>query len=302
MKTATKKTQKSELKSNKAPIKNGGGSGGNGGGGNGGGTDPDLQLERDALNKVALHSFTANPTTVNILSTTTFSWSTTVPSGDIPITIELAGAAVPESGSKVSAPVTITGAYILTANSAHLSRELGDVIIQVSTANCISTTIQPILITAPLKTQFDQRFSGSHKFTLQGSGSTVTLGNGTITIAVPITINVPDWFDADMSIDIVLAVSGTHTLSITAQTVTADISWSFWDNLLSLGCGDLVQSGMTQIAQVFLADIVTSELIPQVTGAINNQINETISAQPSPFALTSVTVTEDGLTYMICPV
>src|SRR5580693_5643640 len=113
----------------------------------------------------------------------------------------------------------------------------------------------------------DAGFSGGGNFTLKDGGSTVTAGaNGLVDIHVPITIDVPDWFDADMDIHIELMISGADGhVFVAAPVVDPTASFSLASNLASLGCSDAVSTGMTKMAYAYLERIVDNELRPAIT-------------------------------------
>jgi hypothetical protein len=162
-------------------------------------------------------------------------------------------------------------------------------------------------ITQTLKTNFDARFSGSSQFSLRDGKTQVTAGDGVLSISAPLTINVPNWFDADMNIAIQLAVSGGFQVVVSAPVVNVDVSWSFFENLASLGCGEAIQSGMSQMAQAFLRSIVDAEVIPAVTQAITGQVAEFVKSlqdadpQRRAYAMTLLTLSPNGLRITACP-
>jgi len=76
-----------------------------------------------------------------------------------------------------------------------------------------------------VKAQADNsRFSGSAKFSLRGDGTAITLGSGTIGIDVPLTLNLPDGFDADMSIDLQLAMASRKPLSVVVTRTSVSVN------------------------------------------------------------------------------
>jgi hypothetical protein len=276
--------------------------------GDGNGGDPgDPQKEREALQQVVLHSFTANPLTVKTLGTVSLSWNVTVPdSSPFDITVKLNGQEVAPVGN-ASRVLTQNTTFTLAAATEHAGRQLKTISVHVDATECRSKTIDPFLIMQPLKTEFDNRFSGSSKFKLRGNGTAVTLGNGTITINVPLEINVPDWFDADMNVFIQLAMRPGAPLSIVATSVSADVSWSFFENLASLGCGHFVESGMTQMAEAFLSDIVNTELAPKVEEKFKEQVKSFTDGlqagdpQHRVFAVTALILSAAGFKFTACP-
>src|SRR5262245_21295273 len=84
------------------------------------------------------------------------------------------------------------------------------------------------LITLPIKQAFHGRFSGDPQFSLRGNGTVVTLGVGTIDIAVG---------DPLQDIAIKLGVQGGgHPVLVLSRGVSLNVSWSFLEHVPSLGC------------------------------------------------------------------
>jgi hypothetical protein len=153
-------------------------------------------------------------------------------------------------------------------------------------------------------------FSGGGNFTLKTGGSTVTAGaNGLVDIHVPLTIDVPDWFDADMDIHLQLTISGADGhVFVAAPVVDPEVRWSLLSNLASLGCTDAIGKGMTQISKAFLERIVDEEIRPAVTQNIVDQVNVFLTmlhnndAQKRTFVMTTLIFSaNEGLLITGCP-
>ena len=260
-------------------------------------TDPgQVQLEKQeaaALDKVLLKSFSVTPTTVPVFGSVSIAWDIQVPQGDFIPETQLNGEPVPRTGSKQVSVVYPT-TFSLTASINTVSRSLRSIPVSVNTSACKSTSLDRQSLVNLVKTQADSRFGSSDQFTLKDGGSQVTLGNGVLGIVVPLSLNIPDWFDADMTITVDLRVSGGSKLSVSTGDVSADVSWSFFENLASLECGHFVEQGMTKIAEALLTQIVNAEVVPQIIGEmeplIENFINvcTTTDAEHRTFTLTSV--------------
>ena len=172
---------------------------------------------------------------------------------------------------------------------------------------CQTRLLEASLIAGILKQQFDSRFTGNSRFSLKGDGTAVTLGSGVININVPLTINVPDWFDADMSIDLQLGMAGGTPLSVVVNQTNVSVSWSFFENLLSLGCGNLVESGMEKMAQAFMQNIAESEVAPKIQQQFIDQVNSFLSSLKSAdpdhreFLPTALILSPTGFSIMGCP-
>jgi len=279
-----------------------------------GNTPRETQAEKDALNKVKLNSFTVVPAKVDPYGTVTATWNVTVPNTQFDITISLNGQEVANTGSKTFTVAQRTN-FTLAAgiNDPPLplaARILKSVIVLVNTSDCQETGVSAATFTAKLKDAMDAAFSGGGNFSLKDGGSTVTAGDaGLVDIHVPITIDVPDWFDADMDIHIELTLSGADGhVFVAAPVVDPTASFSGLSGVLSGGCSDAVSTGMTKMAYAFLERIVDNELRPAVTQQIEDQLNQFTAflgnndPQHRTFAMTSLIFSaNEGLLITACP-
>jgi len=249
-----------------------------------GGLEPEnsiaTQPEKDALKKVKLNSFTVVPTTVAPYGTVTATWDVTIPNTEFDIVLTLHGQPVDATGTKAFKLATQRDSFALAAviNDPPLpfaSRILKSVPVLVNSTDCQDEDLPASVVTVPLKDAMDAAFSGGGNFTLKPGGSTVTAGSdGLVDIHIPITIEVPDWFDADMDIHIQLTITGADGhVFVAAPVVDPQVHWSLLSNLASFGCTDAIGLGMTKISYAFLERIVDNEIRPAVTQKIEDQVN-----------------------------
>jgi len=272
--------------------------------------------EKAALNKVKLNSFTVLPAQVTPDNTVTATWDVTVPTDTgFDIQLELNGQQLTNNtGSKTFTVTQRTGfalgAVINDPPLPFASRILKSAIVTVNTSGCQDLKIPASIITTLLKNQLDNAFAGSDNFTLGDGGSTVTAGsNGLVDIHIPITINVPNWFDADLDFHIQLNISGAqgHVI-VTAPVVDVTGGFPFLSDVLSGGCSDAVSTGMTKMAYAFLERIVDTELRPAVEQAIKGPLDQFTNQQQNddpqhrPFAMTTLIFNaNEGLDITACP-
>ena len=275
----------------------------------GGPDDINIQQEQQELaelKKVVLGHFSAAPRTVTPFGSTTLSWSVTKPDVPLDIIIKLGVTPVAADGSETVSLLQTT-TFDLSATSPHAAVQLSQTTVQVDSSSCQPFNIDAQQVISLIKTNVDGRFSSSDKFSLQGAGTQVTLGDGVANVSVPLTLSVPDWFDADMGIDAKLNISGGTSIIVSASSITANVNWSFFENLASLECGHFIQSGMSQLAQTLIADIIQAEMVPQLLQAANQLLSGNISTAQSndpqhrTFALSLASLSSSGLTFTLCP-
>lgn len=274
-----------------------------------GGSNPVDQLARNALNKITSFSFSVSPLSVPVNSGVTASWHVVLPVVEgFTFVIKLNGMAVAATGTQTFL-VNYMETFTLTASvtiDPTIARTLGAKTVQVSTSDCQTMTVSSALITIPIESQLQQAFASSSQITLK-SGVSVVAGTGVINISAPLNINVPDWFDADMTIAIQIDISGGSSVLVSAPTVNVQVSWGLASNLLSLGCTDLVGSGMTQIAQALFAHIVNAEIVGPIQSGLSGQVTSFINgleqsdAQHRTFVMHTLTFDANNVTVTACP-
>jgi hypothetical protein len=149
---------------------------------------------------------------------------------------------------------------------------------------------------------------------LGDAGYTVTINesDSTIDINVPLVIEVPDWFNGNMtmSASIYIGTQGVPpqaSVLVQARNVTADVSWSWYSDILSLGNTASAGSGMTQLAQVFLNEIVAQQVVVPLQSYVSQQIQDSIEAAQlshhgETFVLTSFGWdANENLSWTLCP-
>jgi len=275
----------------------------------GGGSNPVDQLARNALNKITSFSFSVSPLSVPVNGGVTATWHVVLPIvAGFTFVLRLNGEAVAATGTQTFL-VNFTETFTLTASvtaDPTIARTLGAKTVQVSTSDCQTMTVSSALITIPIKTQLEEAFASNSQITLK-SGVSVVAGTGVINISAPLNINVPDWFDADMTIAIQIDISGGSSLQVSAPTVNVQVSWGLASNLLSLGCTDLIGSGMTQIAQVLFAHIVNAEIVGPIQSGLTGQVTSFINgleqsdAQHRTYVMHTLTFDANNVTVTACP-
>jgi hypothetical protein len=267
-------------------------------------------LERAAFPNVVVPRFTVTPEAVETGGSVTVAWKVTVPDSNDIIELKLNGQLIGAFGQKRFANLTQTTDFALSAATEHEERVLRKLRVRVDTPECRwATPVEAFVITGLLKKEFDDRFSGSSQFSLRGNGTVVTLDAGAINIAVPVTIHVEDWFNADMDVAIKLSVTGGggSPVLVLSRGVSLDVSWSFFEHLPSLGCTHFVESGMSQLGQALMSDIVKSELVPKVARAFNDQVDKFIQEvqegdpQHRMYVLTFFELSSAGVRFKVCP-
>ncbi len=264
--------------------------------------------EKAALKKVITHSFTANPGSVKTSGPTEISWNVVLPPAPaVDINLKLNGQTVAPVGSKKFSLLQTTP-FTLTAVTENAGTQLGTLTVNVDASDCRSKlVVDSFFITQQLTFNINNQFRGNSQVKLRGKGAEATLGDRAISIGVPLEIEVPNWFNAEMSIGIQLEIPGGAPAVVLAKSVDVNVCWFFLEHLASLGCTGLVQNGMEQLAQVFLSNLVDSQLVPTIERTFNDEVSKFVLSlrdtdlRHRTYIPISMVLTPDGLTITACP-
>jgi hypothetical protein len=292
--------------------------GGDGPGDGGPGDPPDLhKAERAALQKVTRFNISASPSHIAIGGTTTVTWSVTIP--DISVTnfeiiVLLNGQTVAASGSQSFTLHQTTNFSLVAAiaDDPSIGRLLHQTTSYIDTSSCVTVPLRTTVLTDPIKDTLDSIFSaggGQVSFRDGDAKTQITPGNASLDIAVPLSLNVPDWFDADMDIHVVMTIGGSNGFLVAqATTIEANVDWSLLSDILSLGCSTAVSAGMSKLAEVFVNEIVSTQFVPAVKNGLQQivdfaissvQANDPSGAKYSMHVMTFSPAT--GINITVCP-
>ena len=260
---------------------------------------------------IEIRRFRVEPRAITIGGGCVVSWHV-VFGENVDAVLHLNGAFVTTFGTKQFQPTETTTFKLSAVFPDGTERGLASSGVRVDPVDCQNRSISPGLITNQFQTEFDKRFNVPGQIKLRDNGSTVSLGDNLISIAVPVEINVPNWFDADLDLAVELFVrhvslTGNEPLSVTVSSVDFDVDWSFLENLASLGCGHLVELGMSKLGQVLMENMIGTELAPRVTSELNKiavQQRDFVQQQDPllrPHQFTKVSISPDGLNFRLCP-
>jgi hypothetical protein len=241
------------------------------------------------------------------------SWAVRVPTTlHVPVSLGIAGQmSHGSSGSATVAPFATTE-YGLLAQTAIVSRVIGLLTVPVTQSGCQTSRIDGNIITSRLKEAITEQFQGSSQFSLTGNGVSVSISDAaTIPISFALNLNIPDWFDATMSVKIQIHVGmqgqPPQATVVTQASTSLDVSWEWYSTALSLGITSLVADGMQQLAQAFMAEIASAQIASGIGDEVSTQVKDAImqAQQSDPqgrtFTLTSFTLAPDGIHFTICP-
>jgi hypothetical protein len=264
--------------------------------------------ENAVLAQVKLHSLTASPRSIPVFGKSTVSWNVTLPPAGpaVPVAMFLEGQSVASVGSRQVSP-SFSKTFHLEAKGDLVARALGQTTVAVDPGTCHTLYISPDLVQAVVKSQLNTLLGGNSQITLRGDGTAVKLGHFGLTASVPLQISVPNWFDAKMDVSLKFSLFASDHVLAFIDNISVDVSWSIREHLASLGCTGVVQAALEIEATAFLQDLIGNKLAIELASSFQIQLNNEIAALHAShpgqhFKMHSMGVTEQGVSFQICPV
>lgn len=270
--------------------------------------------ERALLNKLRLTSFTATPGTVKPFQPSTLAWSVFVPatvSSEIDVTFTVSNHDVPAVGSLPVTPLA-TGAFVLTAHSALSSRQMGTQIVFVDASDLFEASLPRAAIQFSAQAVKDLFRAGS--LTSRGDLSVTMLPPDGLRLSVPLEASIPNFFDADIDVDLDIRVSvkqlpnGVRTASARLSSVSVDVIFHILEHIFSLGTATAAQALIEPLA----SDLIKGFLGPQIETLFARPLQQAINffldgwrgADPAHrlYRLYSITAEPEGLIILGAPV
>jgi hypothetical protein len=270
--------------------------------------------ERTLLNQLRVKSFSITPASIQPFEPATISWDVTIPAdvaSEIDVTIKLDGEIVPPSGSKQVTPIT-THAYPLVARSEHTGRSLRTKVLNVEPAELVDAGLprRSIEVEAQGITNILQAGSLSSRGDLQLTMQPPDAMN----LRVPLVASIPNFFDADVNVDLTIALSllirpnGNRDLSAALRNVSVDVIFHLAEHIASLGSATAAQA----IVQPMAADLIQSFLGAQIQNQVQALFKPIIQffkdgwkgADPEKreYRLIAVNCEPEGIIFIGCPV
>ncbi len=270
--------------------------------------------DRKLLNKVRLRSFTVSPSTIHPFEQATVAWDVDVPasvSSEIAVSFKLDGDFVPKSGSKVVSPFT-SHAFQLEVRSEHTGRVLGTKLLQIDASECVDAGLPRRSIEVQAQAVKNLLVAGS--LSSRGDLTVAMKPPGEMVFHVPMTADIPNFFNADVNVDLTIALfirtppGGQRLLGARLSHVSVDVIFHLAEHIASLGSATAAQA----IIQPMAADLIQAFLGPQIQSLVIATLQPIVDifqdgwqgADPDhrAYRLRSVNAEPEGLIFIGCPV
>lgn len=242
--------------------------------------DEEAIEERKLLNKLVLTAFTATPGTIKPFQPSTLGWSVRVPdsvSAVINVTFTVSNHDVPAAGTLPVSPLA-TGAFVLTAHSPLTSRLMGTQVVNVDLGGLVEGSLPRASIQFAAQSVKDLFRAG--RLSTRGDLSVQMLPPDGLRLRVPLSADIPNFFNADIDVDLDVRVSvkslpgGRRVASAQLSAVSVDVIFHVLEHILSLGTATAAQALIEPLA----ADLIKGFLGPQIETIFGRPLQQTIDA------------------------
>lgn len=274
--------------------------------------DPERLRQIQLLNEAVLVSFAAAPNPRSPWAWSTLSWDITMPTTFIPgvhVEVVLFGEGeqvVPPQGSRPARPYNET-TYTLVLRTPLAVRQLGKVELGIDFEACMELPQRIDQVREMIRAEVRRSFPDSGKVTLRDADIGVDFGINSFVIDIPLTADVPNWFDADIDLTVgfqVYPVDGRVAAAYSfAQT---DVSFGTASAILSGGCSAAVAKALEESTNGFLDGFIGPAIARQIREQVQAGINTALTAfnngRSPPYKVHDFSLTEFNLLVRVCPV
>jgi hypothetical protein len=270
-----------------------------------------LEKDRQLLKEVRLRSFEARPNSLEPFGEAELSWNVSGPGGP-PLAIKLGDSPVGLQDTRTVGPLRSTS-YSLVAQGFILTKSLGQVLLTVDTEECRTGPIAASLITGRLEDAARQQFSRGRLSIRNGTSPKAIMDAQGISIHVPARIDVPNWFNADLDVDLAFSLFVRHRddnsrVAARLTDVGVDVSFALHEHVLSLGCSAAVSSALEKLMESTMRDIMAPTLQAQVGAGLREAADGFLAfwtaedENERPFRLYDLETDPSELRFIGCPI
>jgi hypothetical protein len=247
---------------------------------------------RELLREASLVSFTATPNMLVPFGRATLAWSIAMPTTIIPgvhVVAHLWGPGfdhvIDPSGSVIVLPY-VDATYSVYLRTPLVARELGVLELGVNMGTCTSVEYAASVFSGLVVGEANKPFPAGGEVTLRGSGSSVDIGYNSFVVDVPLEIEVPHWFNADIDVSMGFNVfSQDGQIRATFSVARVTVSFGTASVVLSAGCSAAVAAALEMQAHGFLDGFVGPVIAERIAVILNREMTRhlnRLNGTPAP--------------------
>jgi hypothetical protein len=268
----------------------------------------DWDRDNDVLDRLELESLEITPSSIEPYQEAVVSWEVTGPTGQV--NLRLNSTPVEAQGSLTVSPLS-TRTYMLQAVKSLAIRRLGAVELAVDDTECRQSLIPRHVVQNEIEDFLSERLQGSDQVDLDGFVSAAVDEDG-ISVHIPLEIEVPNWFNADLDVDVgmrVVARRDGPRSRIVAELVSVevDVIWHWLEHVLSLGVTGALQAAMQRLLDLCITQMLGPQIEEQLASELQRVVDSLLSlmqatdADRREYLLTSLYTSSAGIEFTGCP-
>jgi len=276
--------------------------------------DKEIIEERKLLNKLQLTAFTATPGNIKPFQASTLAWNVVIPnsvSSVIDVTFTIGNHDVPATGTLPVSPLA-TGVFMLIAHSPLTSRMMGTQAVNVDPSELVESSLSRAGI--ELSAQGVKNLFRAGSLSTRGDLSVQMLPTDGLRLKVPLSADIPNFFNADIDVELDIRVSikslpvGTRVVSARLSAVSVDVIFHVAEHIFSGGIATALQNAIeplaTDLIKGFLGPQIETIFVRPLQQAIDFFLNLWHNADPAKraYRLFSITATLSGVNFLFAPV
>lgn len=261
----------------------------------------DVLIAKDAelLAQVDFKYFRLNPTSIRPFQSAQLSWRVLMPAG---LRLQINGQQVSASGSMTVAPHQDT-TYNLVVKGRILQTSLKTVRLDLNDADCRIIEIGESLIAISVENMMQDFVANNPGLKVRSFDNLLSLTPGKITLNLPLTITIDNWFDADADIQAVYTINiqqaePRYVLRARLLSSSIDVSFDWWEHALSLGLNAAGQAMAEEILKGFLHGFFGTQIKMDMETQMNDTVRQLLGSNERLF---DVSILQDAIQLKVCP-
>ncbi len=235
-------------------------------------------------------TFTASPTTVRPGHASTLNWKVTSPGG-CSVKLFLNNSPVQKTGTRSVEPATST-TYHLIGKMLTVQRTIATVTVGVDTSQCFIQSVDEETVRQMMRSLIEANLAGSPLS--QRSPANVEIDRNGIAVKLRLKVAVPNFFDPDLDVDMVIGVSAVnHLPAVTFRSYSNNLHWPWWVTGITLG--------ITEFIDGTIENRIEQKVKPLLLEKLKEQIDSFLRLIPPTHRLQSLTTEPDEIRAMVCP-
>lgn len=274
--------------------------------------DPDSLRQKQLLDEAMLRSISVSPNPAPPFGRVEVEWDVKMPVTVLPsVKVELhlhvgtQDSIVGAKGSLTTEPKDET-VFVLFLRTPLATRQLAAVPLTMDFAACKAPEIPSSLFHSALPGQASSLFPPGGEVMLRDDGLKLDIGIDSFVLEIPLEIEVPNWFNANVDLTLGFSVSGgANKVIVSYGFGKSKVGFGWLSGILSIGISAAVAFALEKMSDAYLDAIVGSAIGERLARVLTEPLREILESlnedNPNPFKLQGVSLDQDRIKYRLCP-